>query len=86
MTSVRPGQTSVDTGKSTAISYLDPDQHYVLQKWTAQGWKPVTSFRARHLAPRFAGLSGNGLYWMVADGSRRLERVFTIEDEKQRWW
>jgi hypothetical protein len=30
----------------------------------------------------------DGLYWLVPvdDSPRRLERVFTIENGRQRWW
>ena len=33
-------------------------------------------------------LTEDGLYWLVVDDgeTRRLERVFTIEGGRQRWW
>jgi hypothetical protein len=34
----------------------------------------------------FEDLPGDGLYWLVREGSRRLERIFTIENGRQRWW
>ena len=35
---------------------------------------------------RFEQLPADALYWMVAKESRRLERIFTIENGRQRWW
>jgi len=86
LVAVRPRQTSVDTGESTPISYLEPGVKYTLQRWTLDGWKQVIELVAGERVPLAEGLAGDGLYWMVAEGSRRLERVFTIEEGRQRWW
>lgn len=86
LVSVRPRQTSVDTGESTPISYLEPGVTYMLQRWTLDGWVAVSELVAEDQPLRAAGLAADGLYWMVAEGSRRLERVFTIEEGRQRWW
>ena len=40
----------------------------------------------RKWAPKIREAVWHGLYWLVAKESRRLERVFTIEDGRQRWW
>jgi hypothetical protein len=34
----------------------------------------------------FGNVPSGGLYWLVADGSDKEERVFTIEDGRQVWW
>ena len=86
LASVRPRQTSPDTGVTTSVSYLEPGARYELQRWTLGGWERVEEIVAGKEALRFGGLAGDGLFWMVADGSRRLERVFTIEGGQQRWW
>ncbi len=86
ITSVRPRQTSPDTGVTTAVSYLEPGTRYELQEWTLGGWERLEELVAGKEALHFDGLARDGLYWMVAEGSRRLERVFTIEGERQRWW
>ncbi|MHC4208896.1 MAG: hypothetical protein ACYSWT_04185 [Planctomycetota bacterium] len=37
-------------------------------------------------AATFEPVSAARLYWLVADGSRRLERIFTVEDGKVVYW
>ena len=86
VTSVRPRQTSPDTGAATAVSYLESGTSYLLQQWTLGGWEPVTESVAGEESLQLKGPAGDGLYWMVADGSRRLERPFTIVEGKQRFW
>lgn len=34
----------------------------------------------------FKNVPANGLYWLVEEGSRKLERIFTFENGKQYWW
>jgi hypothetical protein len=84
--SVRPRQTSPDTGVTTAVSFLKPEVRYTLQAWTLGGWKEVEEVVAGEEPLHFSGLPGDGLYWMVAEGSRKLERVFSIEQGLPRWW
>ena len=47
----------------------------------------LPSLRDADGAPlRFDALPADGLYWLVEKGSKRLERIFTIEEGMQRWW
>jgi len=86
-TAVRPRQVSPDTRAETPVSYLKHGGTYRLQRWARSGWTLVKEFTAENDAPpRFEALPADGLYWMVRDGSRRLERIFTIEAGRQRWW
>ena len=58
---------------------------YVLKRWS-DGWVDVEEQTAAKEPVRFEGLAADGLYWMVEKESRRLERVFTIVNGRQRWW
>jgi len=87
-TSVQPRKVSPDTGVVTPVSYLKSGQIYILKRWSADGWQIVGGATAETEPLKFEGLAGDGLYWLVPkdDSSRRLERVFTIENGRQLWW
>jgi hypothetical protein len=70
----------------TPVSYLEPGVTYVVQQWTPTGWKTLQEIEATQDPIRLATLPSDGLYWVVAKASRRLERVFTIHEGRQRWW
>ncbi|MHC5012677.1 MAG: hypothetical protein ACYTG6_17315 [Planctomycetota bacterium] len=82
---VRPRQASPDTAEVTPTSFLEPGTRYLLQRWD-DGWEIVAEVVAGEQPLRFATLPSDGLYWLVAEASRRLERIFTIQDGRQRWW
>jgi hypothetical protein len=83
--SVHPKKVSPDTGEETPTSFLKAGKTYILKRWD-DGWKDVTELKANKEPLRFTDLAGDGLYWLVEKDSRRLERVFTIENGRQRWW
>ncbi|MHC4957322.1 MAG: transglutaminase-like domain-containing protein [Planctomycetota bacterium] len=85
--SVHPKKVSPDTGAVTPVSFLEAGQAYVLKRWD-DGWKDVNRVTAGDQPITFDGLVTDGLYWLVPvdDSPRRLERVFTIENGRQRWW
>jgi hypothetical protein len=56
-----------------------------LFRWS-DGWQKVGEGAAGDGPLLFEGLPADGLYWLVERGSRKLERIFTIEDGKQKWW
>ena len=85
LTATMPEQTSADTGATTPVSHLKPGASYTLSRWDGE-WKPVESFTASAVVRRADGLAADGLYWLVEDGSRRLERPFTVEGGRQRFW
>ncbi|MFV1960093.1 MAG: transglutaminase domain-containing protein, partial [Planctomycetota bacterium] len=84
--SARPRQKSVDTKAVQDVSYLIPGETYVLQAWTPRGWQVLAMEEATERPLVFEGLATDGLYWLVAHTSRRLERIFTLENDHQRWW
>ncbi len=51
---------------------------YELFVWEG-GWKSVGRGEGGEEPMRFEGVPAGGLYWLVADGSRRLERIFRLE-------
>ena len=83
---VSPRKVSPDTKEVTPVSYLKEAETYVLQRWADGGWQTVKEVQAGSEPLRFEGLPTDALYWMVAKESRRLERIFTIENGRQRWW
>jgi len=85
VTAVRPEQVSVDTKVVTPVSRLEKGETYLLERWTGT-WTVVKELVADAEAPRFEDLPGDGLYWLVAKESRRLERIFTIVQGRQRFW
>jgi hypothetical protein len=83
---VSPPQKSADTHVETPTMFLAEGTTYVLQCWTASGWETVQEVVAGKEPLVFEALASDGLYWMTAKDSRRLERPFTIEGGRQRWW
>lgn len=85
-TSLKPRQKSVDTHVETPESHLEPGQEYVLRRWQDGDWTDVTRFDAGDEPHLLRNLPSGALYWLVKPESRKLERVFTIESGRQRWW
>jgi hypothetical protein len=81
-----PSKKSPDTGEVTPASRLLSGASYELKRWGAGGWEDVVTIHAGDAPPALEGLPLDGLYWLVKPGSRGLERIFTIESGRQRWW
>ena len=47
---------------------------------------PFVQGKLRNEPLSFENLPGDGLYWLVAEESRRLERIFTLVEGRQRFW
>ncbi len=86
LNAVSPPQKSPDTHVETPTMFLEEGVTYVLQRWTPAGWETVKEVVAQKEPFSVEGLACDGLYWMVAKDSRRLERPFTIDAGRQRWW
>jgi len=65
-------------------SFLTPGQEYELFYWD-DGWQSVGKKTAGKKPLKFKAPSG-ALYWMVATGSDKDERIFTYENGLQVWW
>ena len=85
-TAVAPSQRSADTHVTTPVSELVDGTTYLLQQWSNAGWKVLKEVVAGKQPLRFDDLPADGLYWLVAKDSKRLERPFTIENGRQRFW
>jgi hypothetical protein len=85
-TAVAPQQQSADTRVVTPVSHLRPGATYVFHQWTTEGWKVLREVVATEDPLTFDDLPADGLFWLVEKESRRLERPFTIENGRQRFW
>jgi len=69
-----------------ARSFLDEGQEYELSFWL-DGWQPVGTMTAGREPLTFNDLPSGALYWLVAAGSDREERIFTVDTTgAQVWW
>jgi hypothetical protein len=83
---VSPPQTSPDTHETKPTMHLEAGVTYVLSRWTLHGWVEVGEAQAASEPLAFKDLPCDGLYWLCPRESRRLERPFTIEGGRQRFW
>jgi Transglutaminase-like superfamily len=72
--SVRPA-VNVTSGETYELFYWRNDW-FSLGKQLASNNHSVT----------YSDVPTGGLYWLVAENSRRLERIFTVENRQQTWW
>jgi len=84
-TSTSPAKVSPDTGEVTPVSRLKEGETYTLHCWD-NGWTEIGEVVAGKEPLSFETLPADSLYWLVCKGSRKLERIFTIENGRQRWW
>jgi hypothetical protein len=60
--------------------------NYELFYWS-NGWKSLGSKKANGRPLVFNRVPSNALYWLVAENSKKEERIFTIDNNgKQIWW
>jgi hypothetical protein len=85
ITATAPETPDADTRVSKPMIVVKPGKAYELFVWE-DGWKSLGKQTAGEEPVSFTAVPAGGLYWMVAEGSRKLERIFTIEDGKQIWW
>ncbi|MFM7133511.1 MAG: hypothetical protein ACKO0W_04255, partial [Planctomycetota bacterium] len=82
----KPDIVDPDTGVLKARTVVKPGAAYELFVWKDGGWKSLGRREANEETREFAQIRGDGLHWLVEDGSERLERIFTIEDGRQVFW
>jgi hypothetical protein len=59
----------------------------VLSQWTKAGWKELREVTVQGPeAVEAEGLPADGLYWLRPRESRKLERPFTVQEGRQRFW
>jgi len=83
-----PGETvaiDIAAGGEPTIR-VKPGIAHELFVWEG-GWISVNRRTAEDGQPAtFETVPGGHLYWLVADGSRRLERIFTVDGDKVVYW
>lgn len=67
----------------TPVSRLEVGASYTLSIWRDGGWQELGKETPKDTVPLKAKLPADGLFWLVKDGSRRLERPFAIVDGQQ---
>jgi len=64
---------------------LIKDKTYTLYYWDDK-WIETATKKVLNESLNFENVPSNAFYWLVAEDSRKEERIFTIEDGKQVWW
>jgi hypothetical protein len=81
-----PDTPDADTGVTRPTLRITPGNTYELFAWTDGDWASLGRRTAGTDPVKMDGIPGGRLYWLVADGSRRLERIFTIDEGRQIFW
>jgi hypothetical protein len=82
----RPDTPDADTRALIAATPVRPTSGYELFRWADGGWKSEGRMEAGVPERIFERLPDDAIYWLVEDGSERLERIFTIEAGRQVFW
>ena len=82
----RPDTPDADTRVLIAATPVRPTSGYELFRWADGGWKSEGRMEAGVPERIFERLPDDAIYWLVEDGSERLERIFTIEAGRQVFW
>lgn len=85
-TSTRPATPDADTRATIPGAVVKAGAAYELFRWSDGGWRSVGRIEAGMQDHLFENLPDDALYWLVEDGSERLERIFTIEEGRQVFW
>lgn len=82
---VRPGTPDADTQRELPVLHVEAGKSYELYVCAGE-WLGVGRIAAEEPSVRFEKVPSNGLYWLVEQGSPKLERIFTLEGGKQVWY
>lgn len=80
-----PETPDADTLIARPVIVVKPGKTYELFLWMNE-WVSLGQQVAGAQPVAFEAVPTGGLYWLVEEDSRRLERIFTIEDGRQVWW
>lgn len=86
ITTVKPASPDADTRRDKPSIVVEPGHGYELLAWQGGAWKSLGKQTAGDQPVLFTDVPAGLLYWMKADNSRGLERIFTIEAGHQVWW
>ncbi|TAJ18231.1 MAG: transglutaminase domain-containing protein [Planctomycetota bacterium] len=85
VTSVRPATPDADSKRDLPLLRVEGGKSYELLVCAGE-WRSVGRIAADQASVRFDKVPSNGLYWLVEQGSRKLERIFTLQGGKQVWY
>lgn len=85
ITTLKPATDDDDTEIEIPQIVVEPDKQYEMFYWSGQ-WESLGSRTATTEPVAFDNLPENRLYWMAENGSKKLERIFTVKDGKQLGW
>jgi hypothetical protein len=85
VTSLRPATPDADTRRDLPVLRVESGKSYELFVCAGE-WLSVGKLDAGNESVRFDAVPAYGLYWLVETGSRKLERIFTLEGGKQIWY
>lgn len=80
-----PALISPDTHVVTPVAQLNKGKKYELFVWQ-NGWQSLAKVEAAEATSKLDQVREGQLYWMVEEGSHKLERIFTVRDGQQVWW
>jgi hypothetical protein len=78
-------RAQAQTTDGIAEVFLEAGRQYELFYWEDE-WISAGTATAGSEPLEFTGVPAGALYWMVAEDSRRDERIFTYEQNVQVWW
>lgn len=79
-------RTRKDATDSIRKAAFTPDSEYELFYWQS-GWKSLGIKRTAHNKPLiYTGAPKGALFWLVQKDSKKQERIFTFENNRQVWW
>lgn len=81
----KPETPDADTQVTKPMLVVEPGKTYEFFVWN-DGWQSLGEQLAGNQPISFDSVPAGKLYWLVAEDSRRLERIFTIESGGQVWW
>jgi len=85
LTATTPDTPDADTQVTKPMIVVKPGITYELFVWQ-DDWQSLGKQTAGDKPVAFENVPGGGLYWLVKEESRKLERIFTFENGKQVWW
>ncbi|TWT45935.1 hypothetical protein RAS1_23710 [Phycisphaerae bacterium RAS1] len=80
-----PTTPDADTRRDKPLIAVESGKTYELFAWQ-NGWRSLGRKIAGREPVSFDAVPAGRLLWLVADGSRKLERIFTIEEGRQVFW
>jgi hypothetical protein len=85
LASTKPSTPDADTRRDIPSIPVKQGRRYELMYWD-RAWRTLGAREAGADPVVFDRVPADRLLWLVEEGSRKLERIFTVEDGQQVWW